>query len=76
MYILLMYFTRNAQQRKTHLVFNEMDTKSNVDRRSHVKKYQVKDGLPLNPIGRTGLRGRGNLGRWGPNHSGNPVVTR
>lgn len=25
------------------------------------------DGLPLNPIGRTGLQGRGSLFRWGPN---------
>jgi hypothetical protein len=29
-----------------------------------VREY---DGLPLNPIGRTGLQGRGILLRWGPN---------
>lgn len=27
-------------------------------------------------MGRTGLRGRGVLGRWGPNHAGDPIVTR
>ncbi len=26
--------------------------------------------------GRTGLRGRGVLGRWGPNHAADPIVTR
>ena len=26
------------------------------------------NGFPLNPFGRTGLRGRGLLGKWGPNH--------
>lgn len=31
---------------------------------------------PLNPHGRTGLAGRGLLGKWGPNHAGDPVVTR
>jgi hypothetical protein len=34
------------------------------------------DGRPLNPIGRTGLCGRGNLFRWGPNFAVDVVVTR
>ena len=34
------------------------------------------DGKPRNPIGRTGLRGRGLLGKWGPNHAADPIVTR
>ena len=32
--------------------------------------------LPLNPSGRTGLAGRGLLGKWGPNHAADPIVTR
>jgi ADP-ribose pyrophosphatase len=32
--------------------------------------------LPLNPRGRTGLAGRGLLGKWGPNHAADPIVTR
>ncbi len=31
---------------------------------------------PLNVRGRTGLRGRGVLGKWGPNHAADPIVTR
>lgn len=34
------------------------------------------DGRPLNPVGRTGIIGRGLLGRWGPNHAADPIVTR
>lgn len=34
------------------------------------------DGYPLNPVGRTGIIGRGLLGRWGPNHAADPIVTR
>ena len=34
------------------------------------------DGRPLNPRGRTGLRGRGLFGQWGPNHAADPIVTR
>jgi len=39
--------------------------------------YQVSpEGRPLNIRGRTGLKGRGVLGRWGPNHAADPIVTR
>lgn len=33
-------------------------------------------GRPLNPRGRTGVSGRGRLGKWGPNHAADPIVTR
>lgn len=33
-------------------------------------------GRPLNPVGRTGLAGRGLLGKWGPNYAADPIVTR
>ena len=29
-----------------------------------------------NPNGRTGFRGRGSLGRWGPNHTVAVIVSR
>ena len=29
-----------------------------------------------NPVGRTGMTGRGLLGKWGPNHAADPLVTR
>ena len=32
--------------------------------------------MPLNPRGRTGLSGRGLLGKFGPNHAADTVVTR
>jgi len=31
---------------------------------------------PQNPIGRTGISGRGLLYKWGPNHAANPIITR
>ncbi|CAD1477514.1 unnamed protein product, partial [Heterotrigona itama] len=49
----------------------------NVNRRSFTSDYVInKNGYPLNPIGRTGIIGRGLLGRWGPNHAADPIVTR
>uniref|UniRef100_A0A5S6QST3 Uncharacterized protein n=1 Tax=Trichuris muris TaxID=70415 RepID=A0A5S6QST3_TRIMR len=51
--------------------FNEQDGSINRRRARCRKKthtYEVKDGLPLNPSGRTGLTGRGYLPRYGPNH--------
>ncbi|KAK7167570.1 hypothetical protein R3I94_001839 [Phoxinus phoxinus] len=54
--------------------FNSLD--GSVDRRSHDGLYLILNGKPLNPHGRTGLEGRGLLGRWGPNHAADPIVTR
>ncbi|KAL1498006.1 hypothetical protein ABEB36_008870 [Hypothenemus hampei] len=47
-----------------------------INRQSHMGTYEIQNGRPLNPKGRTGLRGRGLLGRWGPNHAADPIVTR
>ncbi|XP_054157620.1 protein ced-11-like [Oppia nitens] len=54
-----------------------------VDRQSwHMKDneaiiYKLEDSvIPTNPFGRTGLRGRGSLPRWGPNHYVMVVITR
>ncbi|MRR06287.1 MAG: NUDIX domain-containing protein [Deltaproteobacteria bacterium] len=33
-------------------------------------------GRPLNPQGRTGVSGRGLLGKWGPNFAADPIITR
>lgn len=55
--------------------WNEVDGK--IDRRSFEGKYELDDHhIPQNPLGRTGMRGRGLLGRFGPNHAADPVVTR
>ncbi|GMS86319.1 hypothetical protein PENTCL1PPCAC_8494, partial [Pristionchus entomophagus] len=55
--------------------FNELD--GNVNRKSHNGDYLIDgNGRPLNPVGRTGLSGRGILGRWGPNHAADPIVSR
>lgn len=55
--------------------FNIIDGK--VNRCSHdTSVIQKVNGFPLNPHGRTGMVGRGCLGRWGPNHAADPIVTR
>ncbi|XP_057295057.1 ADP-ribose pyrophosphatase, mitochondrial-like isoform X3 [Hydractinia symbiolongicarpus] len=54
--------------------FNEVD--KNIRRISHMGKYDIFDGKPRNPVGRTGISGRGLLGKWGPNHAADPLVTR
>ena len=38
--------------------------------------HAVLDALPRNPVGRTGVAGRGLLGAYGPNHAADPIVTR
>lgn len=53
--------------------FNQLD--GQVNRVSHVGQYQIVNDVPLNPFGRTGITGRGILGRWGPNHAADPIVS-
>eukprot|EP00298_Acanthocystis_sp_HF-20_P004326 c14662_g3_i1.p1 GENE.c14662_g3_i1~~c14662_g3_i1.p1 ORF type:complete len:304 (+),score=132.98 c14662_g3_i1:80-991(+) len=43
---------------------------------SHHGPVKIVDGRPINPVGRTGISGRGLLGNWGPNHAADPIVTR
>ena len=52
--------------------------KVNVNRRSHTGKltFDPETNLPRNPLGRTGLVGRGFLGRYGPNHAADALVLR
>ena len=38
--------------------------------------FESISSAPLNPYGRTGMKGRGLLGKWGPNHAADPIVTR
>ncbi|XP_008554638.1 ADP-ribose pyrophosphatase, mitochondrial [Microplitis demolitor] len=55
--------------------WNMMD--GNINRKSFMKSYVIDDeGYPLNPVGRTGIKGRGILRYWGPNHAADPIVTR
>ncbi|KAF7273027.1 ADP-ribose pyrophosphatase, mitochondrial [Rhynchophorus ferrugineus] len=54
--------------------WNELD--GNINRKSYIGIYEIRNGRPLNPCGRTGLQGRGLLGKWGPNHAADPIVTR
>lgn len=49
----------------------EMPQHSFAGRLRHDEK-----GRALNPVGRTGIAGRGLLGKWGPNYAADPIITR
>ena len=38
--------------------------------------FDPANNRPMNPRGRTGVTNRGTLGKWGPNHAGDAIVTR
>lgn len=55
----------------------EINRMSWIDKDGVPIKYALDSyNIPLNPNGRTGLRGRGKLWRWGPNHSVKVVISR
>ncbi len=54
--------------------FNALDR---INRLNYDGDYDVDEkNTPINPKGRTGIIGRGLLGRFGPNHAADPVVTK
>ncbi|XP_063162905.1 transient receptor potential cation channel subfamily M member 2 [Candoia aspera] len=67
-------FLRDNLENLSRINFNSLD--GDINRQSFRGTYAIEDGLPLNPMGRTGLRGQGILRFFGPNHGLHPVVTR
>lgn len=66
---------RDSRRLKHVPRFNTLD--GVINRRSYLGAYDLdKDNLPRNPMGRTGMISRGLLGKWGPNHAADPIVTR
>jgi len=55
---------------------NAVPLKEYEKRAVHTRIVRDSQGFPLNPMGRTGMVGRGILGKFGPNHAADPIVTR
>lgn len=57
---------------------NRFDEAKQVDRKSYEGTLLIEPDTkrPINPRGRTGMRGRRRLGRWGSNKAADPIVTR
>ncbi len=52
---------------------------SAIEKRGWSRNYEVnidEEGFPLNPKGRTGIKGRGLLGKWGANYAVDILVSR
>jgi len=49
-----------------------------INRISHNGKYALhpSHGMPMNPLGRTNVQGRGVFGRYGPNHGAEMILSR
>lgn len=70
----------------SRIQFNTIDGRTN--RKSYHGPYRfdtmIKTGqgkmesgnYPKNPVGKTGISGRGVLGKWGPNHAADPIVIK
>lgn len=68
----LLYSSDDALFQK--IKWNQLD--GPVNRISFIGEYKIVNDLPQNPFGRTGIALRGLLGRWGPNHAADPIVTK
>ena len=53
----------------------ELDSKIDENSKLVIDKKTVND-RPLNPIGRTGIAGKGLLQKWGPNNGLELIVTK
>nr|CAD2179619.1 unnamed protein product [Meloidogyne enterolobii] len=45
-----------------------------INRCSFYGKYPVHNGYPLNPVARTGFKGRGSFGQWGPTKGAGAIL--
>lgn len=54
--------------------WNSID--NGLDRTSFHGPYEIRKKYPINVAGRTGMKGRGELGCWGANHAADCIVTR
>ena len=63
---------------KHWLFTEELDSEWNVPGRnaSYDGHYAVEKSYPRNPLGRTGVFGRGHLPKYGPNFKSIPILTR
>jgi ADP-ribose pyrophosphatase YjhB (NUDIX family) len=70
--------TKELTKEELTKVLTEVLTQVIVNRKSHTGplSFDPDTNLPLNPLGRTGLTGRGFLGRWGPNHATDCLLVR
>lgn len=65
-----------------HVPFLDMLSRPTIDRSGKIvplasgAMYDFKAGRFLNPRGKTGIQGRGELGRWGPNWAADVIVTK
>lgn len=62
------------REERDDIQFNTID--GNINRISYTGEYPVLNGFPRNPNGRTGIKGRGLLGKWGPNHAVDIIIVR
>ena len=72
--IIIVKFLKFSGTKNFNPKWNQIDDR--INRTSYTGVYQVENSYPKNPEGRTGISGRGILGRWGPNHAADSIVTR
>jgi len=54
----------------------EKISQKDLSKKSYEGQIIFDKKIPLNPKGRTGIAGRGLLGKWGPNYAVDPIITR
>ena len=65
-----------------HVPFLEMLERKTINRKGEIvnlstsKQYDFRANRFLNPRGKTGITGRGLLGRWGPNWAADVIITK
>ncbi|KAI0988766.1 hypothetical protein GJ496_003347 [Pomphorhynchus laevis] len=72
------YSPKTFSNQATDIVHVWNEEFEGIDHRSHHGLYKIEScsHLPLNPVGRTGLKGLGILKYYGPNHCVHLLITR
>jgi ADP-ribose pyrophosphatase YjhB (NUDIX family) len=69
-------YYNNQQEINTNGDTGDTGDTGNEGNEGNGNDYELLSGLlPINPYGPTGIGGRGLLGKWGPNHAADPIIT-
>jgi hypothetical protein len=67
---------KNKHDRRSYTVWQYPQKELSQELKYTDYKIEEVSGRPVNPHGLTGFTGRTRIGRWGPNHAVDPIVSR
>ncbi|WP_372368665.1 NUDIX domain-containing protein [Candidatus Uabimicrobium sp. HlEnr_7] len=70
------YFNHTDNNSRSYADPESLEEVQKLNFKSHAGEVKIESGYPQNPVGRTGMTGRGILAKWGANFGADAIITR